>query len=173
MTSDTNVGDDSVYLRLVLRLSSSTAIPRLFNRLDTDGISIQQLRRERHGDRPAVNVDLGPLTDTQLETLAITIDRPGDPSVLGDPGEIAPPEQPVDAPVGAFSVTGKTLTSHAPGVERVLLSLDKIVSFRELHLNSSTLDEQDEPIATFTLEGLIGPDSKTERYADGLPEDFR
>ena len=69
MTSDTNVGDDSVYLRLVLRLSSSTAIPRLFNRLDTDGISIQQLRRERHGDRPAVNVDLGPLTDTQLETL--------------------------------------------------------------------------------------------------------
>ena len=99
-------------------------------------------------------------TDTQLETLAIT--------VVG-------PQAPADAAagVGTFNITGKTLTSHAPGVERVLLSLDKVVSFRGLYLNSSTLDDQDERVATFSLDGQIGDEAATQRYANGIPEDLR
>jgi Tfp pilus assembly protein PilN len=96
--------------------------------------------------------------DTQLETFAVNIPSPSDPET--------------DA-VGTLSLTGKTLASHAPGVERVLVSLDKVVSFREAYLNSSTLDEDDGRIATFSLDGQIGSEAETDRYADGLPEEWR
>jgi Tfp pilus assembly protein PilN len=96
--------------------------------------------------------------DAQLETLALTITPPTEPGVTG---------------VGAFNLTGKTLTSHAPGVERVLLSLDKVVSYEQLYLNSSTLDEADERIATFVLDGQLGSTAETGRYAAGLPEELR
>jgi Tfp pilus assembly protein PilN len=97
-------------------------------------------------------------TDTQLETVAFSIATVDDPAVTG---------------VGTLSLTGKTLTAHAPGVERVLLSLDKIVSFREAYLNSSTLDEDDGRIATFSLDGQIGVEAETGRYAHGIPEALR
>lgn len=96
--------------------------------------------------------------DTQLETFAVSIPTVADPASEG---------------VGTLSVTGKTLASHAPGVERVLLSLDKIVSFRNAYLNSSTLDENDERIATFSLDGQIGVEAETGRYANGIPEELR
>jgi Tfp pilus assembly protein PilN len=96
--------------------------------------------------------------DTQLETFAVNIPSPSDSET--------------DA-VGTLSLTGKTLASHAPGVERVLISLDKVVSFREAYLNSSTLDEDDGRIATFSLDGQIGSEAETDRYANGLPEEWR
>ena len=99
-------------------------------------------------------------SDTQLETLAITV-TPPDPV---EPSDVA----------GSFTVTGRTLASHAPGVERVMSSLDKVVSFRDLYLNSSTLDDElDEQVATFSLEGQLGPEARTERYRNGLPEVIR
>jgi Tfp pilus assembly protein PilN len=97
-------------------------------------------------------------TDTQLETVAFSLVTVDDPAVTS---------------VGTLSLTGKTLTAHAPGVERVLLSLDKIVSFREAYLNSSTLDEDDGRIATFSLDGQIGAEAETGRYANGIPEALR
>ena len=97
-------------------------------------------------------------TDTQLEAVSFTVRQPTDE----DPTTLA-----------TFNVNGKTLTSHAPGVERVLLALDKIVSFRELHLNSSTLDDPEERIATFSLDGQVGPEAATGRYVEGLPEERR
>jgi Tfp pilus assembly protein PilN len=96
--------------------------------------------------------------DAQIESLAINL----------------PPEPNPEAPgVGTLNMTGKTLTSHAPGVERVLLSLDKIVSFRDLYLNSSTLDDPESTVATFSLDGQVGIETRTERYAEGLPEELR
>jgi Tfp pilus assembly protein PilN len=98
-------------------------------------------------------------SDTQLETFVVTLEEP-DPET-GETG------------VGAFNLSGRTLTSHAPGVERVLMQLDKVVSFRELYLNSSILDLPDEDVATFSLDGQIGPEATTGRYTDGLPEELR
>ena len=100
-------------------------------------------------------------TDTQLDTLALSIDTPVDAEATGSDT------------VGVLNMTGQTLTSHAPGVERVLVALDKIGSFRGLYLNSSTLAEDGERIATFSLDGQIGPVAETGRYVNGLPEDFR
>ena len=96
--------------------------------------------------------------DTQLDSFAVNI------PVVPDPASSA---------VGTLTLTGKTLTAHAPGVERLLLSLDKVAGFRESYLNSSTLDENEDRIATFSLDTQIGPEAETRRYADGLPEVLR
>lgn len=96
--------------------------------------------------------------DAQLETLSIQ---------LSGPDELDP------LTVGGLNLTGKTLTSHAPGVERVLLQLDKVVTFADAYLSSSTLDDPEERIATFSLDGRIGTDALTGRYREGLPEELR
>jgi hypothetical protein len=102
-------------------------------------------------------------SETQLEALNV---------------DIAPP--PADAPVaaegvaiGTLNVTGKTLTAHAPGVERFLLELDKVVSFRDLYVNSSALDDPEERVATFSVDASIGMEALSGRYLFGLPEELR
>lgn len=97
--------------------------------------------------------------DTQVETLTVTLQTPEEPTP--------------SSPVASFNMTGKTLTAHAPGVERVMISLDKVVSFRDLYLNSSALDELEDRIAAFSLDGQIGPEAQTGRYVEGLPEELR
>lgn len=108
-------------------------------------------------------------TDTQLETLTVDVTAADTPPDVAAEAAVdgAPPG------VGSYNATGKTLTSHAPGVERVLHQLEKVVGFRDLYLNSSTLEEVDERIAAFSLDGRIGSEARTERYADGLPEELR
>jgi Tfp pilus assembly protein PilN len=95
-------------------------------------------------------------SDTQLETLTVLLE---------------PTPEAVEA--GTFNASGKTLTSHAPGVERALLQLDKVASFQDLYLNSSALDDREGRVATFSLDGRVGVQSRTDRYADGLPEELR
>jgi Tfp pilus assembly protein PilN len=96
--------------------------------------------------------------DTELETLGVTLAQP---EVEGTPT------------VGTLSVTGRTLTAHAPGVERVLLALDKIVSLKEPYMNSSTLQDTDDRVAVFSIDSVIGSEAETRRYVDGLPEERR
>jgi hypothetical protein len=56
----------------------------------------------------------------------------------------------------------------------MLLALEKVSTFGELYLNSSTLDpEQVDPVATFSLEGAVRSEARTDRYVDGLPGDLR
>jgi hypothetical protein len=101
-------------------------------------------------------------SDAQLETLALNVDTL---QAGTDPNGLAS--------VGSFNSTGRTLTAHAPGVERFLLELDKVVSFHDIYLNSSALDDPTERVATFTLDGLLGADAATGRYLEGLPEELR
>ena len=76
--------------------------------------------------------------------------------------------------IGNLVITGRTLTSHAPGVERMLLSLEKITTFGELFLNSSTLEQdQEDPVANFSLEGAVRAEARTDRYINGLPGELR
>ena len=94
-------------------------------------------------------------TDTQLENLTVGLSPTGD----------APART-----VGTMNMSGKTLTSHAPGVERVLIQLDKIATFDDLYVTSSSLDDVEGQVATFALDGQISREARTERYVDGLPE---
>ena len=102
-------------------------------------------------------------TDAQLDSLSINLDGVG-------------PENPTV--VGTVSMTGRSLTSHAPGVENVLLSLEKISTLGGLHLNTSSIEidpeqEELEQIASFSVDGAIRSEALTGRYLDGLPEDVR
>jgi hypothetical protein len=108
--------------------------------------------------------DLAAVTpsDAQLESFNLS---------LGDPAAEGSPEAGLS--VARFSATGKTLAAHAPGVERFLLELEKVIGFRDLYLNTSALDDPDDRIATFSIEGGIGQQATTARYADGLPEELR
>jgi hypothetical protein len=73
--------------------------------------------------------------------------------------------------VGTVNLSGHSLTGHAPGVERILLELDKVYNFDEPFFNSSTLDE--DGVATFNLDVGLQPRSRTGRYDEGVPEDLR
>lgn len=100
--------------------------------------------------------------DAQLDNLTITVleSRELDP-VTGRPT------------AGDFTLTARSLTDHAPGVERFLLSLDSYISLFDLHVSSSTLEQDrddDLPVVTFNVEGRLSEDLRTERYEDGLPE---
>ena len=97
--------------------------------------------------------------DAQFDTLTITLQPPGDVPTVA---------------IGTVNVTGQSLTSHAPGVERILLSLEKLATFGDLFLSSSTLDtEAEDPVVTFAVDGAIRVEARTDRYRDGLPEELR
>lgn len=100
-------------------------------------------------------------TDAQMDSLSITLGEEGQDPVTGT------------TTVGSMSATGQTLTSHAPGVERLLLSLEKVASFVDLFVSSSSLEEADDEVATFTVESQIGAEVLTGRYQGGLPEELR
>jgi Tfp pilus assembly protein PilN len=100
-------------------------------------------------------------SDAQMDSVSVSVGAPSTDDVTGR------------ETMGSMTATGQTLTSHAPGVERVLLSLDKVVSFLDLHVSSSSLQDADEGIAGFTVEAQIGPEVLTRRYDDGLPEELR
>jgi Tfp pilus assembly protein PilN len=93
--------------------------------------------------------------DVQLDTLALSLRPPS-------------PER-IDV-VGTFNLTGQTVSSHAPGVERLLLSLDRVAGFRDLFLTSSVADPaRDDEVVAFTVDGGLSPLTRTDRYRDGLP----
>ena len=99
-------------------------------------------------------------TDAQLETITIDMPRP-DPTAE-------------TTSVGSFTITGKTVETHAPGVEAILHELGKIAIFRNLYFNSSALDDEDgTEVATFSVDGELAPFARTGRYAEGLPEGLR
>ncbi|WP_052667337.1 PilN domain-containing protein [Nitriliruptor alkaliphilus] len=99
-------------------------------------------------------------SDAQLETLAITLD-----------GEMEPGTESVS--LGSFVAVGKSLNNHAPGLERLLLELDKVNAFHDLFFTSSILEEPTDPYPTFTVEGQLGLDILTGRYFTGVPEGLR
>ncbi|MFP4636416.1 MAG: hypothetical protein ACLFRD_11185 [Nitriliruptoraceae bacterium] len=111
----------------------------------------------------AILQDLASVTpsDTQFDSLTVQLTPP-------DPDD---PE--ANGTVGTFNIGGRTLTSHAPGVERVLISLNKISTLDELYLNSSSLDAEDEEIASFSVDGSITSQARTRRYEDGMTEELR
>ena len=73
--------------------------------------------------------------------------------------------------VGIFSGNAEVESSHAPGVERFLLQLERAAGFRNVYPGGSTIDEDD--IADFPVTVNLGPEYRTERYEDGLPEVLR
>jgi Tfp pilus assembly protein PilN len=102
-------------------------------------------------------------SDSQLEALNVDLTPPAGDAVVGTAPDT----------IGKLNITGKTLQAHAPGVERVLLELEKVASFRDLYVNSSALDDAEERVATFSVDAGVGTEALTGRYLLGLPEELR
>ena len=101
-------------------------------------------------------------TDTELTALNVTVDTATAPT-LGD----------VRPAIGAITMQGRTVQGHAPGVERLMLELDKLASLDDLFMSNSTLEENElvtTDVAAFSLEADLGPEGLTNRYVNGLPE---
>jgi Tfp pilus assembly protein PilN len=96
------------------------------------------------------DIAVGMPSDAQLDTLNITLNE-------------------------TFNATAQTLSRHAPGVERLLLSYERFASLFDLHADSSTLLEREDDVDVVSLQfdGLINDAARTGRYADGLPEGLR
>jgi hypothetical protein len=100
-------------------------------------------------------------SDAQLEALTLTVD-PAVPT----PGIET-------TSLGTMVAVGKSLNNHAPGLEQLLLELDKVSAFHDLFFTSSILEEPSDPYPTFTVEAQLGPEILTGRYFDGVPEGLR
>jgi hypothetical protein len=83
--------------------------------------------------------------------------------------------------VGRISSAGVESSSHAPGLERFMLELDKVHAFDNVFFTGSTVVGDEERVfvggdgdeSTFALELDLSADALTGRYSDGVPEEFR
>ena len=101
-------------------------------------------------------------TDTELSAFNATVDTTTPPT-LGD----------VRPAIGLISMEGRTVQGHAPGVERLMLELDKLSSLDDLFMSNSILEENElvtTDVAAFSVEADLGPEALTNRYVNGLPE---
>ncbi len=72
---------------------------------------------------------------------------------------------------GTVTSSGVSLLGHAPGLERLLISMDKVAAFDDVFFSTSSLDGRG--IATFQFNFRLTPLILTGRYLDGLPEVMR
>lgn len=68
-------------------------------------------------------------------------------------------------------LNGRTVDRHAPGLERVLLELDKVAAFRAPYFGSAAVDN-DEAVA-FDVSVQLSAEVLTGRYVQGIPEELR
>lgn len=94
--------------------------------------------------------------NAELDTLAITL--PGE--------ELAPAAGGTRLVFGRLAATGRVIDGVAPGVERLIIDLDRVAGFDNAYVTTSAVD--DEGVATFTIEVDLGPEVLTGRYA--IPE---
>jgi Tfp pilus assembly protein PilN len=109
-------------------------------------------------------------TSTWLESLGISLDdSPTTPLGASRPT------------LGRITTAGVDVRSHAPGLERFMLELDKVVAFDNVFFTDSTVvgDEErafvggDGDESTFSLELDLGLEARTNRYQHGVPEELR
>lgn len=63
---------------------------------------------------------------------------------------------------GQLTASGRVLDGVAPGVERLIIDIDRIASFDNVYVTTSVIDE--DGVATFVLEADFGPEVLTGRY---------
>lgn len=101
-------------------------------------------------------------TDADLAALAIVMAEAPEAPQLGGTRQV----------YGTLTASGRTIRGHAPGLERLLLELDKVAAFDNVYFSSSSLDEEG-GFALFSLDLDLGAEVLTRRYVNGLPEELR
>ena len=75
-----------------------------------------------------------------------------------------------DAMVAQLTLSGETRRGVAPGVERLMIALDKVDAFERTVLASTSVDGE---YTSFDVLVEVGAAALTGRYHDGLPEELR
>ena len=88
----------------------------------------------------------------EFDTVAITL----------SPEELEPAPGGERLVYGTILANGRVLDGVAPGVERLVIDLDRAAAFDNAYVTTSVVDE--EGVATFTLEVQLGPEVLTGRY---------
>lgn len=96
--------------------------------------------------------------DVEYESMTVTLGEP-----VASLGDVRPA-------FGELTLVGAAL-DHAPGVERLLIELDKVAAFGDLFFATGFDDEFGD--ITFTVTADLGPEVFTNRYLNGLPEALR
>lgn len=99
--------------------------------------------------------------ETELDTFTINLGPDQQPTL----GDTRPAE-------GGLVLSGRTLRGHAPGVERLMLELDKLAAMGDLFFTNSSVEEETGDIL-FSVEADLGSEIFTRRYLAGLPEELR
>lgn len=90
--------------------------------------------------------------NAELESLAVTL-----------PGQAQTPATGGDRLVyGSLAATGQVLDGIAPGVERLIIDLERVAGFDNVFVTTSTVNE--EGVVTFSLDVQLGPEALTRRY---------
>lgn len=100
-------------------------------------------------------------SDTELRDLIVTLSEAPTPE-LGA----------TRVPIGRMILNGASVNDHAPGLERLMLELSKVAAFSNVYFTGST-QIQDTSAVEFNVEVDLGPELRTNRYTDGLPEELR
>lgn len=99
--------------------------------------------------------------DASLQTFAASVQD----VASAEPGQVS-----VGEPVAAAQFTGYSVDRFAPGVEALLLDMEDVRSFYNLHLNTAADAEvATTPVTNFTGSSLMDEQAHTGRYASGLP----
>lgn len=71
---------------------------------------------------------------------------------------------------GRMSVQGQVLVGIAPGVERMLVAVDRVAAFDNAFVGTTTTVDD---VTAFTMELELGPEVLSERYSTESQEDVR
>lgn len=150
----------------VAELEGEVAQLQEFGELEQQAVLSGQIIASALGDEASVAGILQDLaavfpSDAELTSLGINI----------EPAPVAPELGGLQPVAGTLTAAGRTLRGHAPGLERLLLELEKVAGFENTFFASSTLDEQG--VSTFSIDLTLGENVRTLRYVDGLPEELR
>lgn len=77
----------------------------------------------------------------------------------------------VPGTVGTVTATAQSTRGHAPGLERLLISFEKVDAFTDLYFGNSVTGE--DGVVDFDFDFRLGPEVRSHRYADGVPEVLR
>lgn len=117
-------------------------------------VDLVALALESEGSLATVLQDLSAVLppNADLTTLAITL--PGE--------ELEPAVGGTRLVYGQLSATGRVIDGLAPGVERLIIDLDRVAGFDNVYVTTSAVDE--DGVATFALEVDLGPEVLSGRY---------
>lgn len=146
--------------------------------------SIQAANEELNADIAALQpfADLEARANTSVDLVELALGSEGSlATVLQDLSAVLPPDAQIDnlsvtlpgeaiSPAtggtrliyGRLAATGQVTEGIAPGVERLMIDLDRVAAFDNPYVTTSTVDE--EGVATFSLEVELGPETLTRRY---------